>query len=119
MKKILVVDDEPDIIKVVTYRLKADYEVFVAVNGEEVLDLTRKIKPDLIFLDLRLPLMSGYEVCTVLKNDPELKSIPVVFLTASATTDVREKARHFKADGCLVKPFEPEELLETVKKFLG
>ena len=62
--------------------------------------------------------MDGYEVIRILKNDKELKSIPVVFLTASVA-NIKEKAKEFNADDYLVKPFEPEEIIEKVKKFLG
>ena len=119
-KKILVVDDEPDILKVVTFRLKkAGYDIKTAEDGQKALEEIKKEKPDLIFLDLRLPIIDGYEVCRRLKSDEALKKIPVIFLTASTAPTVASKAEEFKADDFLIKPFEPEELLKKVKKFIG
>jgi len=119
-KKILVVDDEPDILKVVRFRLKATgYDVITAENGQKALDLMEKQKPDLIFVDLRMPVLDGYGLCRRLKADDELKNIPIVLLSASSGGTIAEKAEELKADDYLVKPFEPEELLEKVKKFLG
>jgi len=118
-KKILIVDDESDILKLLVFRLKkSEYEITTATNGREALDLIQKEKPDLIFLDLRLPAIDGYEVCRRIKADEELKHISVVFLTASVSR-VNEKVKKFKADDFLLKPFESEELLAKVKKFLG
>ena len=118
-KKILVVDDEPDILRIVTFRLeKTGYEVITAINGQEALDLIEKDKPDLILLDLRLPIIDGYEVCRHLKGDKELKKIPVILLTASAVRDVEKKAKELNAEAYITKPFEPTELLKKIKKFL-
>ena len=120
MKKILIVDDEADILAIMSYRLKKmGYEVFLAPNGQDDLDQARSIKPDLIFLDLRLPVLSGYEVCKILKNDEELKKIPIVFFTASLPINVAEKMKEFQADDYIIKPFEPKDLIEKVKKYLG
>ena len=117
--KILVVDDEPDILKMVTFRLKKEgYEVIIAVDGQEALDLINKERPDLVLLDLRLPVIDGYGVCKTLKADRNLKQIPVVFLTASVTSSIAEKVKAFNADGYLIKPFDPVKLLEIVKKFI-
>ncbi len=117
--KILVVDDEPDILKMVTFRLKKEgYEVITAMDGQEALDLANRERPDLVLLDLRLPVMDGYEVCKALKADENLKQIPVVFLTASVASSIVEKVKAFKAEGYLIKPFDPVKLLETVKKFI-
>jgi CheY-like chemotaxis protein len=119
-KKILFVDDEPDLLTVATFRLKkSGYEVSTAVNGQEALDFVAQNPPDLILLDLRLPLVSGYEVCQRIKADEKLKKIPVILFTASATRDLSEKAKELGADDYLIKPFEAEVLLEKVKKFLG
>ena len=119
-KKILVVDDEADILKVVSFRLaKKGYEVLEATDGPEALDVIRNKKPDLVLLDLALPTMSGYEVCKKVKEDEKLKHIPILFLTASHVDDIQKKMKGYKADGCLVKPFEPEDMLKKVEKFIG
>ena len=119
-KKILAVDDEPDILKVVIFRLKKiGYEVITAIDGKEALDLAERERPDLILLDLRLPIINGYEVCQKIKADEKLKKIPVILLTASTSSEFAEKMKEYQADDYLVKPFEPEELLTKIKKFIG
>jgi len=118
-KKVLLVDDEVDLLKVVTFRLnKSGYEVISAQKGEEALELI-KGKPDLVLLDICLPGMSGVEVCSIIKGDEGLKKIPVLLLTASTPGIVIEQAKRCGADDYLIKPFEAEALLEKVKKFLG
>ncbi|UCD55299.1 MAG: response regulator [Candidatus Omnitrophota bacterium] len=118
-KKILVVDDEPDILKVVTFRLrKAGYKVVTAEDGQKALDLAQREKPDLILLDLRLPVIDGYEVCRKLKSDELFKKIPIIFLTASSAATIIDKTKKFKADDYLIKPFEPDDLLKKVKRFM-
>jgi len=118
-KKILVVDDEPDILKIVTFRLKKlRCDILTADNGKDALDLIRRQRPDLVLLDLRLPIIDGYEVCKQVKADDELKNIPIILLTASSTAKISEKTKEFKADGYIIKPFDPEELLKKVKKFI-
>jgi len=117
-KKILIVDDEPDLLRVATFRLKKfGYEVLTARDGQEALDLLQKDTPDLIFLDLKLPVMSGYEVCRQIKSDNNLKNTPVVLFTASSDR-IAEKAKEIGADDYMTKPFGPEDLLEKIKKFL-
>ena len=118
-KKILVVDDEPDILKLAVVRLEAfGYEVLMAEKSEEALELLGKTKPDLILLDLLLPKMQGDVLCKKLKADPELKHIPIILFTASAIR-VPEKVKEMGADDYIVKPFEPDGLLFKIKKFIG
>src|SRR4030043_1444771 len=118
-KKILVVDDEPDLLKVILLRLKkTGYEVYSGVDGREVLDLVRQIIPDLIILDVYLPGINGDEVAQILKKDDELKHIPIILISATTKT-LDLKARESGADGYIIKPFEPEELIGMVKKILG
>lgn len=118
--KILLVDDEPDILTVTTFRLKkAGYEVITAVNGQEALDKAKTARPDMILLDLLLPIMNGYEVCKKIKSDDTLKKIPVVLFTASTVDTIEKKLEGSGADDCVIKPFEPEVLLAKIKKFIG
>ena len=120
-KKILVIDDEPDILKVTSIRLKKlGYNVLTAVNGKQGLDTIRREKPDLVLLDLVMPFMNGAEVCEQIKNDKVLKHIPIILFTASgsaAMTD--EKIKKFGADDYIIKPFEPEEFRGKVEKILA
>lgn len=119
MKKILLVDDEPDLVEVVTFRLKsAGYDVITALDGKTAFDIINDTRPDLILLDLLLPVISGDEVCRKIKSDDRLKDIPVILFTASAIL-VPERAEKLGADDYLIKPFEPEDLLGKIKKFIG
>ncbi len=118
-KKILIVDDEPDLLKVTLLRLKkTGYEAFGGVDGREALDLARQIIPDLIILDVYLPVINGDDVAKILKRDNELKHIPIILISATAKT-LEERAMESGADAYLSKPFEPEELIGIVKKILG
>ncbi len=118
-KKILIVDDEIDLLRVTSFRLKNfGYDILTASNGQEALELIEKSPPDLILLDLRIPLVSGYEVCKKIKSDNKLKTIPVIIFTASAVSDLAEKMRDIGADDFIVKPFESQVLLEKIKKLI-
>ena len=120
-KKILVVDDEPDVMDVGTIRLKhLGYKIIPAFDAEEALDVLQKDIPDLILLDLLLPKMQGDELCKKLKSDDKYKNIPIILFTASAIRpNLPEEIKAMGADDCILKPFEPEELLGKVKKFIG
>ena len=119
VKKILVVDDEPDILKVVLYRLqKEGFEIKTAIDGKEALDIIHKESFDLILLDITLPELNGWEVCRNLKSDEKVKHIPVIFLTASMPTEgFEERAQDVGVNGYVFKPFEYKVLLEEIKKY--
>ncbi|MCX5665459.1 MAG: response regulator [Candidatus Omnitrophica bacterium] len=118
-KKILVIDDEPDVLKIIMLRLeRAGYEVVGGMDGREAMDLARHLLPDLIILDVYLPDMNGDDVARVIKNNDKLKHIPIILVSAT-TVSVAERAKDCGAEGCLGKPFEPEELLGLVKRVLG
>ena len=117
-KKILVVDDEGDLLKVTLLRLqKTGYEVFGCADGQGVLEMARQFVPDLIILDVYLPVINGDEVARILKKDNELKHIPVILISAG-TRALDEKAWNSGAEAYLKKPFEPEELVGLVKEVL-
>ena len=120
--KILFVDDEPAIVKVTAFRLRqAGYEVSVAGNGKEALELLRDPlkRPGLILLDLSMPVMDGYQACKLIKGSPDLKDIPVVFFTASnSMVNIEEQVKEFGAADYIVKPFEPQELLEKISRHI-
>ena len=119
-KKILIADDEESILRIVSFRLeKKGYEIIKATNGKEALDLMRENKPDLVLLDLAMPVMDGYEVCKAIKTDEALKNIPVIFLTVSREEKVKERADRYCADGYIMKPFDSEDLEKKVKKFIS
>ena len=118
-KKILIVDDEPDVLKLAVFRLKkAGYEILTAFDGQKALSLIRNEKPDLILLDLRLPILDGPEVCKQVKNNEELKQIPIILFTATLDAAVAEKAKELGASDFILKPFDSEELLEKITSIL-
>jgi len=117
MKRILVVDDEADLLAVTLLRLrKTGYEIFGAVDGQEALDLAREKMPDLIVLDIFLPVMNGDEVAKILKKDEKLKHIPIILISAD-TKFLEETFGTCGAQGCLAKPFDSAKLIEMIKRF--
>ena len=119
-KKILIIDDEPDIIKVVKFRLiKTGYELMTAADGREGLELARVLKPDLVLLDYRMPFLNGDEVCKEIKKDESTKHIPVILMTASTQDTLKENIQTMGADDYILKPFEPEELIKKIKRLIG
>jgi chemosensory pili system protein ChpA (sensor histidine kinase/response regulator) len=118
-KKILIVDDELDLLKVTLLRLKkTGYEVFGGVDGRDALNLARQIIPDLIILDVYLPVINGDDVAKILKKDDELKHIPIILISATAKS-LAERAIESGASAYLAKPFEPEELTGKVEEILA
>ena len=119
-KKILIVEDEIDILKTVSFRLsKAGYDVSTASDGQIALKMMEKNKPDLVLLDLRLPVLSGDEVCKYIRSNDLLKNIPIILFTASVTGDIIKKTADFGANDYIAKPFTSEDLMNKIKKFLG
>ncbi len=120
MAKILIAEDERDIRDLIAFTLRfAGYEVFTATNGEEAVDLTPKVRPDLIFMDVRMPRMTGYEACKLIKADPHLKDIPVVFLSAKGQESEIQQGLEAGAEEYLLKPFAPDQLTTRVKAILA
>ncbi len=115
---ILVVDDTPENIDVLVGVLKADYKVKAAPNGEKALMVVEKSPPDLILLDIMMPVMDGFETCRRLKENPENKGIPVIFLTAKTETEDIVKGFDLGAVDYLTKPFNPLELKVRVNTHL-
>jgi two-component system alkaline phosphatase synthesis response regulator PhoP len=120
VKKILITDDEPDIIKVVKFRLiKLGYEVSTATNGREGLESVRAVKPDLVLLDFRMPYLNGDEVCREIKKDESTRHIPVILMTATIENAMVGDIQSMGADDFILKPFEPEVLIEKIRKLIG
>lgn len=114
--RILVVDDEPPIIDLLTYNLqKANFEVIVARDGQEALDMARQKKPDLIILDLMLPLLDGLDVCRTLRREND---VPIIMLTARDSEVDRVVGLELGADDYVVKPFSVRELMARVRSVL-
>ncbi len=119
-KRILVVDDEVQLVEMVKIRLEANgYNVLAAYDGQEALDKARKEKPDLIVLDLMLPKLDGYKVCRMIKFDDKYKNIPIILFSARAQESDKEMGIQVGADAYITKPFEPKVLLSKIKELLG
>ena len=118
-KKILIVDDERDIVKAVMIRLQgAGYEVVTAFDGAQGVFMAHKEKPDLIILDIRMPAGNGFSVAQRLKRSMHTFTIPVIFLTGSPEKNAEKKAMSLGARFYIKKPYDPEELLDAVKRAL-
>ena len=118
-KRILLVDDETQIVELVKIRLEAaGFEVVAAYDGEAALEKARTAKPDLIILDLMLPKMDGYKVCGLLKKDARYNKIPIILFSAKAQTKDIDLGRELGADAYVTKPFEAKELLAKVEGLL-
>ena len=119
-KRILAVDDEPNILLSLEYILEAEgYDVKVARDGEEALQLAEELRPDLMLLDVAMPRMDGYDVCRQLRQSQTLSSIKVVMLTAKGQPLERKKGLAVGADVYVTKPFSSDELLETIRAALS
>ncbi|MGZ3495256.1 MAG: response regulator transcription factor [Thermodesulfobacteriota bacterium] len=118
-KKILIVDDERDIVKGLMIRLQgAGYEVVTAFDGAQGVFMAHKEKPDLIILDIRMPAGNGFSVAQRLKRSIHTFTIPVIFLTGSPEKNAAEKAMALGARFYVKKPYDPEELLDAIKRAL-
>ena len=120
MTKILIAEDERDIRDLIAFTLRfAGYEVLTANNGEEAVQMTQKELPDLVLTDVRMPKMSGYEACKLIKADPTTQHIPVVFLSAKGQEAEVQSGLAAGADEYLLKPFAPDQLTRKVAEILG
>ena len=118
-KKILIVDDEPDLAELVSYNLKKEgFEVSSASDGEEALKKIRKGNFNLVILDLMLPGIQGMELCRILRNDPKTKHLPIIMLTAKGEDVDKILGLEMGADDYIAKPFSPRELVARVKAVL-
>jgi len=117
--KILVAEDEKDIRELIAFTLRfAGYDVVLTNNGAEALEKVEVEKPDLVILDVRMPRMTGYEVCRRMKEDPETEDIPVVFLSAKGQDREVQEGYESGAEEYIIKPFVPDELIVQVKRIL-
>jgi CheY-like chemotaxis protein len=116
---LLVEDNEDNRIVYSTILRHFGYSVTEALNGEEGIMKARTEKPDLILMDISIPVIDGWEATQVLKHDPTTKDIPIIALTAHALASDREKAMEVGCDGYLAKPCEPRAVVAEVQRFLG
>jgi CheY-like chemotaxis protein len=119
MSRILLIEDDPNAVEMLRFRFKkAGYEVAEALDGDEGL-LKALRKPDLIFLDVRIPKIDGWELCKILKSEPRTKHIPIVMLTGCAQPVQEEYGKACGADAYLTKPWDPKELMDLTRRLLA
>lgn len=118
MPKILLADDDAALRRLVRLTLGPEYEIFEAANGEEAVALALRERPDIVFMDIRMPLMSGYEACRRIKDSPTTGHAKVVILTAYHGEEDRARGRNVGADDYMTKPYSPLALLNKVEGIL-
>ena len=118
-KRILVIDDEPNLLEVIRLRLEAnDYEVLTAQDPLAGLEIAKEEMPDLIIMDVIMPKVNGLRLLRILKREDETKDIPVIILSVQWHDNNHKAGVDAGADYYLTKPYDPKELLDTVKKVL-
>ncbi len=118
-KRILVVEDQPDNRQIIRDLLTSvGYQLIEAEDGETGVRLAQSERPDLILMDIQLPVLDGYEATRQIKTDPDLRSIPIIVVTSYALSGDDQKAMAAGCDAYIAKPFSPRELLATIRKFL-
>jgi two-component system alkaline phosphatase synthesis response regulator PhoP len=122
-QKLLIVDDEPHIRALMEQTLEDleddGVELLTASNGEEALAIIRAESPRLVFLDVMMPKMNGYEVCAAVKQDDTLSNTYIIMLTAKGQEIDKQKGENMGADRYMTKPFDPDEILQTSQQILG
>ena len=119
-KKILIVDDEPNIVISLEFLMKKEgFEIAVAGDGEEALAKVASFNPDLVLLDVMMPKKSGFEVCEALRADPERAGLLIIMLTAKGRDTEVAKGLAIGADAYVTKPFSTKELVSQVRNMLG
>ena len=116
-KKILIVEDDADCRELINLILEDDYDVVMAVDGEEALAAIDRENPDLVLLDIMIPQIDGWEVLRRLRTDERYKNLVVLAVTALASEESRQRAIREGATDYVVKPFDPEELLEVISTY--
>ena len=118
-KEILIVDDEPGVVVPIQFLMEQQgYRVMIAERGEDALDLIYHYRPDLVLLDIMLPGIDGYEVCEIIRLNPNYRNVKIIFLTAKGREVEIAKGLTLGADAYITKPFSNTELVATVKELL-
>jgi two-component system chemotaxis response regulator CheY len=119
-KTILAVDDSSSLRQMVAFSLKAaGYQVVEAVDGQDGLDKARQQTVDLVLTDQNMPKMDGLSLIKALRGLPAYQKVPILMLTTESSDEMKSKGRAAGANGWLVKPFDPQRLIEVVKKVIG
>ena len=117
--RILIIEDDRDIVEMLEYNLKEEgYETFSALNGEEGVALAGRERPNLIILDIMLPILNGFEVCRALKNDDVTAHVPIIILSAKSQETDKVVGLELGADDYVTKPFSPRELIARIRAIL-
>jgi CheY-like chemotaxis protein len=118
-KRILIVDDDISGLYMLSFLLRShNYEIFEATNGREGLNKARELKPDVILLDIQMPEMNGFEVCQQLKQEEEMKEIPIILFTSYGMAGHKKKAIESGADGYIEKPVNPDVFISQVESII-
>jgi DNA-binding response OmpR family regulator len=118
-KKILIIEDEPELANALKIRLQAKgYKADTANDGLAGWEAVQSVKPDLVLLDLMLPVMDGYEVCRYIKGDKKTKNIPVIMLTAKSVFKDVDKGFSVGADDYIIKPYDLDMLLKKIERLI-
>lgn len=117
---IAIVDDEPNIRETASFILEMEgFKVVKACNGEEALNIIKNKKPKIVLLDVMMPQKDGYEVCRLIKQDPELRNIFIIMLTAKGQKTDEQRATQVGADCYMTKPFDDEEVLRIIDEIFS
>ena len=117
--KILAVDDEPELTELMQFHLvRAGHDVVTAANGWEAISSIKQRRPDIILLDLMLPDLDGFGVCEILRRDPVTATIPIIIISAWASTDSRNLGLELGALDYITKPFSPQDLVRRVNRLM-
>ena len=119
IKKVLIVDDEQVVRSLIKRALEADYQIIEAGDGIKAIELARKVKPDVILMDIIMPKTDGYSACYEIKNDPTTEEIPIIIVTALGQELNNKLASRMGADAYLTKPFRPKQVRDAITKLLG
>jgi DNA-binding response OmpR family regulator len=120
MKRVLIADDEPNIVLSLEFLVtQAGYEIRVARDGAEALAAVREWRPDLVLLDIMLPLKDGFEVCQQIRDDPAIRDTKVIMITAKGREVEVAKGMAVGADAYVTKPFSTKELVALIRQMLG
>ena len=117
-KKALIVDDEPNVRRLLHTILSKTFEVIEAEDGRQAIEMTNTQKPDVVLMDMMMPKMDGLTACHLIKNDPATKSIPVIMVTAIGFELNVKLSQQMGANGYVTKPFSSEELLDKINQVL-
>ena len=118
-RRILIADDEPNIVTSLEFLMRgSDYDVRVALNGGEALRLAESFRPDVVVLDVMMPERSGFEVCQKIRENPILRDVKIIMLTAKGRDAERDRGLNLGANAYVTKPFSTKELMRTVRGLL-